>query len=82
MVNLTISAFMSNGSLNLYVDNVLVLANKDSVTVPLEEGNEYVVHWFVDRPGGQLVFYHDVVTTGIVSADQNGRTHGKGSWTL
>ncbi len=43
---------MSNGSLNLYVDNVLVLANKDSVTVPLEEGNEYVVHWFVTGRAG------------------------------
>lgn len=52
MVKLIASTFIGDGSLWLYLDNQLIMQNSDSVTVELEEGQEYIVHWFVKgKPG-------------------------------
>lgn len=47
MTKLIISTFIGQGNLWLYLDNELIMQNSDSVTVELEEGQEYIVHWFV-----------------------------------
>ncbi|MFZ5999310.1 MAG: hypothetical protein ACOYW3_02295 [Bacteroidota bacterium] len=52
MVKLIASTFISEGSLWLYLDNQLIMQNSDSVTVELEEGQEYIVHWFVKGTPG------------------------------
>jgi hypothetical protein len=52
MVTLVASTFISSGSLWLYLDNKLITQNSDSVSVELEEGQEYVIHWFVEGMPG------------------------------
>jgi hypothetical protein len=52
MANLVVSTFIGNGSLWLYLDNKLIATDSDSVTVELEEGIEYIVHWFVRGASG------------------------------
>ncbi len=53
MAKLVASTFIGNGSLWLYLDNHLIVQNSDSVTVELEKGIEYIVHWFAAAdPGG------------------------------
>jgi hypothetical protein len=47
MAKLIASTFIASGELWLYLDNKLIMQNSDSVTVELEEGTEYIVHWFV-----------------------------------
>jgi hypothetical protein len=47
MIKLIASTFIGEGSLWLYLDNQLIMQNSDSVTMELEEGQEYIVHWFV-----------------------------------
>lgn len=47
MAKLIASTFIGEGSLWLYLDNQLIMQNSDSVTVELDEGQEYIVHWFV-----------------------------------
>jgi hypothetical protein len=52
MVNLISSTFIGSGSLWLYLDNKQIMQNSDSVTVELQEGIEYIVHWFVQGSPG------------------------------
>ncbi len=52
MVTLVASTFISSGSLWLYLDNKLIIQNSDSVSVELEEGQEYIIHWFVQGAPG------------------------------
>jgi hypothetical protein len=52
MVKLVASTFISGGVLCLYLDNKLIIQNSDSVSVELEEGQEYVIHWFVQGTPG------------------------------
>lgn len=52
MVTLVASTFISGGSLWLYLDNKLIIQNGDSVSVELEEGQDYVIHWFVQGAPG------------------------------
>jgi hypothetical protein len=52
MVTLVASTFISNGSLWLYLDNKLIIQNSDSVSVELEEGQDYIIHWFVQGEPG------------------------------
>ncbi len=47
MAKLIVSTFIAQGTLWLYLDNELIMQNSDSVTVELEEGQDYIVHWFV-----------------------------------
>ena len=51
MTKMIASAFVGNGSLRLYLNNELVIADSDSVLVDLEENTEHVVHWFVSGRG-------------------------------
>lgn len=52
MVKMVASTFIGSGSLWLYLDNELIMQNSDSATVELEEGREYIVHWFVKGTPG------------------------------
>ncbi len=52
MAKLIASTFVGEGSLWLYLDNELIMQNSDLVTVELEEGREYIVHWFVKGAPG------------------------------
>ena len=52
MVKLVASTFISGGVLWLYLDNKLIIQNSDSVSVELEEGQEYIIHWFVQGAPG------------------------------
>ncbi len=52
MLQMKASAFISNGSLLLFVNNTVFLKGSDSGTIDLKEGAEYIVHWFVDAPPG------------------------------
>ncbi|MBX2914401.1 MAG: hypothetical protein KF856_03905 [Cyclobacteriaceae bacterium] len=53
MTKLVASAFIANGSLLVYLDNQLIMQNSDAVTVDLEPGHEYIIHWFVKGDVGQ-----------------------------
>lgn len=52
MAKLIASTFIASGELWLYLDNKLIMQNSDSVTMELEEGPEYIVHWFVQGTPG------------------------------
>ena len=52
MAKLIASTFMGSGNLWLYLDNNLIMQNSDSVTVELEKGIEYIVHWFAKGAPG------------------------------
>lgn len=52
MTKMVTSTFIASGSLMLYLDNELIMQNSDSTTVELEEGKEYIVHWFVKGTPG------------------------------
>lgn len=52
MAKLVASTFIGNGTLWLYLDNELIMHNSDSVSVELEDGQEYVIHWFVQGTPG------------------------------
>lgn len=52
MAKLIASTFIASGELWLYLDNKLIMQNSDSVTMELEEGQEYIVHWFVQGTPG------------------------------
>ncbi len=52
MAKLIASTFIASGELWLYLDNKLIMQNSDSVTMELEEGQEYIVHWFVKGTPG------------------------------
>lgn len=52
MVVLKVSAFVGKGALWLYLDSALILQNNQSLEFALEEGQEYIVHWFVKAPPG------------------------------
>jgi hypothetical protein len=52
MTKMTASTFVGNGSLSLYLDNVLIASNSDSISVNLEENREYIVHWYVSGADG------------------------------
>ncbi len=52
MTQLTASTFIGNGSLWLYVDNNLIAKNSDSISFELEEGKDYILHWFVSGAEG------------------------------
>lgn len=47
MAKLIASTFIASGELWLYLDNKLIMQNSDSITMELQEGQEYIVHWFV-----------------------------------
>ncbi|MBX2894840.1 MAG: hypothetical protein KF763_05340 [Cyclobacteriaceae bacterium] len=53
MTKLVASAFIANGALAVYLDNQLIMQNSDAVTVELETGQEYIIHWFVKGEVGQ-----------------------------
>ena len=52
MVKLEISTFISNGSLWLYLDNNIIVEGGETLTLPLNDDSEFVVHWFVRAPVG------------------------------
>ncbi|MCW5910123.1 MAG: hypothetical protein KIT62_03565 [Cyclobacteriaceae bacterium] len=52
MIKLVASTFMSHGMLSVYLDNQLIMQNSDSVTVELDPGQEYILHWFVRGDAG------------------------------
>jgi hypothetical protein len=53
MAKLVASTFVGKGELWLYLDEKLIMRNNDTVELELEEGQEYVVYWFVKGvPGG------------------------------
>ncbi|MBN8576743.1 MAG: hypothetical protein KF775_09165 [Cyclobacteriaceae bacterium] len=47
MIQLVASTFIAQGTLLVYLDNNLIIQNSDTVTVELEAGQEYILHWFV-----------------------------------
>jgi hypothetical protein len=47
MVKLVASTFIAQGTLKVYLDNALIMQNSDSVTIDLEPGQAYILHWFV-----------------------------------
>jgi hypothetical protein len=47
MTKLVASTFIGNGSLWLYLDNTLIMSNSDTITIELNSGEDYVVHWFI-----------------------------------
>ena len=52
MTKLEISAIVTDGSLWIYLDNALIVQNTEAASIDVEEGHEYVVHWFVrGKPG-------------------------------
>ena len=52
MAKLIASTFIGSGNLWLYLDHNLIVRNNDSVTVELEKGIEYIVHWFAKGAPG------------------------------
>ena len=52
MAKLIASTFIGSGNLWLYLDHNLIVRNNDSVTVELEKGIEYIVHWFAKGSPG------------------------------
>jgi hypothetical protein len=53
MVQMIASTFVADGSLWLYVDSKIIMKGSDSATVELNEGEEYIVHWFVEAAPGK-----------------------------
>jgi len=47
MAKLVASTFVGKGELWLYLDDKLIMRNNDSIELEIEEGQEYVIHWFV-----------------------------------
>lgn len=47
MDRLTLSAFIENGELWIYLDSELILRESDTISVELEDEQEYILHWFV-----------------------------------
>jgi hypothetical protein len=52
MAKLVASTFVGKGELWLYLDEKLIMRNNDTIELELEEGQEYVVHWFVKGEPG------------------------------
>jgi hypothetical protein len=52
MAKLVASTFVGKGELWLYLDEKLIMRNNDTIELELEEGQEYIVHWFVKGEPG------------------------------
>jgi hypothetical protein len=52
MAKLVASTFISQGALWLYLNNEPIIKNCDSVSLELQEGKEYIIHWFVSGQEG------------------------------
>ena len=52
MAKMTASTHIAKGSLWLYLDNEQIMTNTDAVEVELEEGKDYIIHWFVKGNAG------------------------------
>ncbi|HCW08640.1 MAG TPA: hypothetical protein DGG95_14875 [Cytophagales bacterium] len=52
MAKMTASTHIIKGSLWLYLDNQQIMSNTDAVEVELEEGKDYIIHWFVKGGAG------------------------------
>ncbi|MEO7991389.1 MAG: hypothetical protein ABI663_17690 [Chryseolinea sp.] len=52
MAKLVASTFIGNGSLWLYLDDKLIMQNSDTLTMELNEDEEYIVYWFVKGAPG------------------------------
>jgi hypothetical protein len=52
VAKLTVSASVSEGFLWLYLDHVVIIENTERISLEVESGQEYVIHWFVKgKPG-------------------------------
>ena len=47
MIKLVASTFIAQGTLQVYLDNNLIMENSDSISIELESGRAYILHWFV-----------------------------------
>lgn len=52
MAKMKASSYIGKGSLWLYLDNQQIMTDTDSAEVELEEGKDYIVHWFVKSCAG------------------------------